>query len=246
MNRIFCIVLMLSADLAIFGCLSTSKIGKYRVETGKWVDLFDGKTMDGWRTYLHDTVTAAWTVEKGVLTFDPTGLSKEQKGSLVTEHEYEDFELQLEWRISEGGNSGIFIGVQESDRHYSVAFTGMEMQILDNIAGKDRDVETHLAGAFYDMYGSRSTSLPKPVGQWNKVRIVQYKNHIQFWLNGVSTAKANLESASWNELVNRRREMYPGFIDFAKRLKGKVALQDHGDVVSFRKIRIRTLSAPSQ
>jgi hypothetical protein len=149
-----------------------------------WKLLFNGKTTKGWHTYLRDTVGAKWQVQDGQLIFDPAK-PKEGGGYLVTNKEYENFELQLQWRISKGGNSGVIFDVQEDPKFDQPYVTGPEMQVLDNIDADDNKKQNHLAGCLYDMAGDASVSKPVPVGGWNQVRIVQNKGHLTLWRNGM-------------------------------------------------------------
>src|ERR1700742_545905 len=139
-----------------------------------WKLLFDGKSTNGWHTYLRDTVGSKWQVRNGVIIFDTT-MPRNGGGDIVTDEEFENFELQLEWKISKGGNSGIIFNIQEDPKYRATYLTGPEMQVLDNIDAEDNKKETHLAGCLYDMAGSAAVSKPKPVGEWNQVRLIQDK-----------------------------------------------------------------------
>src|ERR1700761_6432778 len=139
-----------------------------------WKLLFDGKTTKGWHTYLKDTVGSRWQVKNGSLTYDPSQ-PRNGGGDIVTNDVYENYELQLQWKISSGGNSGIIFDVQEDPKYGATYLTGPEMQVLDNINSDDNKKQNHLAGCLYDMAGSAAVSKPKPVGEWNQVRLVQNK-----------------------------------------------------------------------
>src|SRR5690606_38265972 len=145
-----------------------------------WVSLFDGQSTSGWHTYLIDTVSSAWTVQDGALTFNPE-VDRDQRGDLVTDGEYENYELELEWQISPGGNSGIIFGVHEDSKFTATYQTGLEMQVLDNIDAADSKIENHLAGSLYDMIGGKEVSQPKPVGEWNQARIRKNNGQITLW-----------------------------------------------------------------
>ncbi|MEC3879787.1 3-keto-disaccharide hydrolase [Parapedobacter sp. 10938] len=207
-------------------------------ENDGWVPLFDGETTNGWHTYLRDTVTAAWTAENGELRFNPE-LPAEQRGDIVTDGEYENYELELEWQISSGGNSGIIFSVHEVPEFTATYQTGIEMQVLDNIDGADRHDETHLAGTLYDLIGSTEVSKPKPVGEWNQARIRKNNGQITLWLNDVQTADVTIGTPEWEALLNDSK--FKDWEGFAKYPKGKIALQDHGNVVAYRNIRIKEL-----
>lgn len=203
-----------------------------------WVDLFDGQTTDGWHTYMRDTVASGWSVQNGELHFNPD-VPQEGRGDIVTDADFENFELELEWQISAGGNSGIFIGVCEDPQYANTYHTGIEMQVLDNIEAADRLIENHLAGSMYDLIGNAEVSQPKAVGEWNQVRIVKQDGQLTFWLNGVQTADVAIGSPEWNELLAASK--FKDWEGFAQYPSGKIGLQDHGDKVAYRHIRIKQL-----
>ena len=207
-------------------------------ENDGWVTLFDGETTNGWHTYLRDTVSAAWVVENGELRFNPD-VPREQRGDIVTDGEYENYEFELEWQISAGGNSGIIFSVHEAPEFSATYQTGIEMQVLDNIDADDNKIENHLAGCLYDLIGSKEVSQPKPVGEWNQARIRKNNGQITLWLNGVQTADVTIGSAEWDQVLQASK--FKDWEHFAKYPKGKIALQDHGNVVAYRNIRIKEL-----
>jgi hypothetical protein len=195
--------------------------------------LFDGKTTNGWHSYLK-TGPGAWSVVNGALQLDPK--AKEQ-GDLVTNKEYENYELSLEWKIAEGGNSGIIFGVHEDKSFEQTYLTGIEMQVLDDAKAEDGKLPTHRAGALYDM---RAPAHPaKPAGEWNKVIIRKLNGHITFWLNGEKAIETQIGSAEWKEMLDKSKfKTWKGFDAYPK---GHIALQDHGAVVAFRDIKIKEL-----
>lgn len=203
-----------------------------------WVSLFDGQTTNGWHTYLRDTVTAAWTAVDGELRFNPE-VERNQRGDIVTDGEYENYELELEWKIASGGNSGIIFSVHEAPEYNATYVTGIEMQVLDNIDAADNKIENHLAGSLYDLIGTAEVSQPKPVGEWNQARIRKNEGQITLWLNGVQTADVTIGTPEWEEVLNASK--FKDWEAFANYPKGKIALQDHGDVVAYRNIRIKEL-----
>ncbi|WP_353184460.1 DUF1080 domain-containing protein [Parapedobacter lycopersici] len=203
-----------------------------------WVSLFDGKSTAGWHTYLKDTVSAAWTAQDGELRFNPD-VTTEQRGDLVTNNEYENFELELEWKIAAGGNSGVIFGIHEDPKFNATYLTGIEMQVLDNIDAEDNKQENHLAGTLYDLIGSKEVSQPKPVGEWNQARVRKQDGLITLWLNDVQTAEVKVGSSEWNEVLKASK--FKDWEGFAQYAKGKIALQDHGNVVAYRNIRIKAL-----
>lgn len=207
---------------------------------GGWKLLFDGKSTTGWHTYLKDTVGSKWQVKDGALIFDPSQPDA-GGGDIVTNESYENFELNLEWKISKGGNSGIIFDVQEDPKYGATYLTGPEMQVLDNIDADDNKKQNHLAGCLYDMSGDASVSKPVPVGGWNKVRIIQNKGHLTFYLNGIKTFEGQMGSDSWNKMVAGSKFSNAAFADFGKVAKGHIALQQHPGSSAWRNIKILQL-----
>lgn len=205
-----------------------------------WKLLFDGKTTQGWHTYLRDTVGSKWQVKDGAIVFDPSQ-PQSGGGDIVTNDEYENYELDLEWKISKGGNSGIIFDVQEDPKFNATYLTGPEMQVLDNIDAEDNKKENHLAGCLYDMSGDATVSKPKPVGEWNQVKLIQNKGHLTFWLNGIKTYDGQMGSEEWNNLVANSKFKNKVFSNFAKVAKGKIALQQHPGSSEWRNIKILLL-----
>jgi len=195
--------------------------------------LFDGKTTNGWHSYLK-TGPGAWGVVDGTLQLDPKA---EGQGDLITDNEYENYELSLDWKIAEGGNSGIIFGVHEDPSFDATYLTGIEMQILDDAKAEDNKLATHRAGALYDM---RAPAYPaKPAGEWNKVKIRKLNGHLTFWLNGKKVIETQMGSPEWMEMLNKSK--FKTWKGFAAYPKGHIALQDHGATVSFKDIKIKEL-----
>ena len=147
----------------------------------------------------------------------------------------------MEWKISKGGNSGIIFDIQEDPKFRATYLTGPEMQVLDNIDASDNKKQNHLAGCLYDLAGDSSVSKPVPVGEFNKVRIVQNKGHLTLWLNGIKTYEGQIGSDDWNARVANSKFADPAFTNFAKVAKGKIALQQHPGSSEWRNIKIRKL-----
>lgn len=205
-----------------------------------WVLLFDGNSTAGWHTYNTNAVSPNWKVVNGTLLFDPTvKVSGGGGGDIVTNESYENYEFSTDWRISEGGNSGIIFNIKEEPRFGSTYATGPEMQILDNIKAEDNKKENHLAGLLYDMSGTAALSKPKPVGEWNTAKIIQKNGHLTFYLNGIKTLDVQQGSEEWNTMLANSK--FKNWADFAKSPNGKIAFQNHGNEVAFRNIKIRKL-----
>ena len=227
--------------LAVSFLLTSVSFGQ-KADKG-WIKLSDGKTFTGWHTYGKSEVTSAWSVDNG--TFHLTGANESNKGTrqggdLVTNDTYENFELSLEWKISNAGNSGVIFLVQDDATKYPATYvTGPEMQVLDNIAAEDNKYPKHLAGALYDLVDAKNTSKPKAVGEWNKAEIKLLNGKLELKLNGIVTASVTLWSDEWKQLVANSK--FAKWVDFAKFKSGHIALQDHGCDVWFKNIKIRKL-----
>jgi hypothetical protein len=204
---------------------------------GKWVSLFNGKDLTGWHSWLSDQVLPQWKVEDGAIV-----LTEKGGKDLVTDKEYGDFELELEWKISEGGNSGIIFHVVEDKKYCCSYSTGPEIQVLDDQKHPDAKagkVGNHKAGSLYDMLPPSDFTAVKPAGEWNKVKIVIKNGRGESWLNGKKVVDFATQGEEWNKMVaNSKFKTWEGFGAFSK---GKIALQDHGNKVSYRKIRIKEL-----
>lgn len=210
-----------------------------------WITLFDGKTTNGWHSYGKDHAGAAWKVEDGVLHLDGAGKknSKAEGGDLVTNDEYENFDFKIEWKISPKGNSGIIFYVKEDAAKYSSTYnTGPEMQVLDNgsstlLGHSDAKLYTHRAGDLYDLLASKEAA--KPAGEWNGAEIMANKGKLDFYLNGVHTLSTTLWNDTWWKMIAISK--FKDMKDFGTFKKGKIALQDHGDDVWYRNIKIKKL-----
>jgi len=231
------VALVLSAGVAM---AQTPNILTADEKKAGWKLLFDGQTTKGWHTYLKDTVGSKWQVKDGAIIFDPSQ-PQSGGGDIVTNEEYENYELNLEWKISKGGNSGIIFDIQEDPKFSATYLTGPEMQVLDNKDASDNKKQNHLAGCLYDMSGDTTVSKPNPVGEWNKVKIIQNKGHLAFWLNGIKTYEGQIGSEEWNAMVANSKFKNKEFGSFAKVAKGKIALQQHPGSSEWRNIKIRML-----
>jgi hypothetical protein len=195
-----------------------------------WRLLFDGKTTNGWRGYRKDSMPAGWQVVDGALT------RVAPAGDIVTIHQYDDFELALEWRVAPGGNSGIFYRVTE-DGDYPWQ-SGPEMQVLDDAAHADGRSPLTSAGALYGLYPA-PRGISKPAGEWNTARIVLNGNHVEHWLNGTRVVEAELGSPDWQARLERSK--FDTLPRYGRNRSGHIGLQDHGDRVEYRSIKLRLL-----
>lgn len=200
---------------------------------GDWRPLFNGKDLSGWRGFKAAAAPTRWRVEDGAITLGVEGGG----GDLVTAESFGEFELELEWKIAPGGNSGIIYFVQETPAAATTYATGPEMQVLDDARHPDGKLASHRAGALYDLIPAR-VAAAGPVGEWNKARIVARRGRIEHWLNGRRVVAVRHGDAGWNRLVAESK--FAGMAEFAKVARGHVALQDHGDRVWYRNIRVRS------
>lgn len=210
----------------------------------EWVSLFDGKTMAGWHQYNGEEIGEEWSVKEGVMVFEPKEDRKWGDGgkNIVTDKEYTNFVLSLEWKVSEAGNSGIFWGVKESEEYGEPYVTGPEIQILDNERHPDAKANPkfHQAGALYDLV-QPTADVCHPAGEWNHVVITvnHNTNKGSVVLNDTEIVTFPLSGEEWDKLVsNSKFKDWKGFGAFKT---GKIGLQDHDDMVSFRNIKIKEL-----
>jgi uncharacterized protein YaiE (UPF0345 family) len=211
-------------------------------DTTGFVSLFDGKTTAGWHTYGKTTIGEAWKVADGTLYLDTTkkeGWQTSQGGDIVTAEEYENFDLKLEWKIAPNGNSGIIFYINEDTSKYQYVWkTGPEMQVLDNAGHPDGKLIKHRAGDLYDLISCSKETVKGP-GEWNQVEIISNKGKLDFYLNGTNVVSTTLWDDSWKALIagSKFKDM-PGFGTYKK---GKIALQDHGNTVWYKNIKIKRL-----
>jgi len=195
-----------------------------------WKLLFDGRTGAGWRGYRQQTLPAGWQVKDGALT------RVAEAGDIITDEQFKNFELALEWKISPGGNSGIFYRASEdSDAIY---WNAPEIQVLDDARHPDGQSRMTAAGAAYDLYPSPA-GIVKPANEWNAVRLVVNGNHVEQWLNGVKVVEYEFGSPDFQAKVKDSK--FAPHPNFGRNSAGHIGLQDHGDVVAFRNIKIRVL-----
>lgn len=208
----------------------------------EWEVLFDGKSFDGWHEYNKEGISEYWKIEDGAMIFYPPE-NRDNSGyfHLVSDNEYTDFTLSIEWRVSEAGNSGIFWGVKEIPELVHPHETGPEIQVLDNDRHPDgKNGTNHTAGALYDMV-SPSKDATKVVGEWNVCEItINHKINKGFAvLNGEKVSEFPLHNEAWDAMVVKSK--FAGWQHFAKYQTGKIGLQDHDDIVAFRNIKIKRL-----
>ena len=194
--------------------------------------LFDGESLGAWRGFRMDDIPAGWSAVDGALAFTP-GVGA---GTLITRDTYVDFDLRLEWRVGEGGNSGIFFGISETTE--SAFQSGPEMQVLDNAGHYDGRDPLTSAGSNYGLHAPPE-DVSRPAGEWNEVRVVRHGNQVVHWLNGVQIVEYEIGSPEWEALVAGSK--FIQWPDYGRHHEGHLGLQDHGDPVWYRNIRVRRL-----
>ncbi len=212
------------------------------VEEPEWTTLFDGSSFEGWHYYNGGEIGEPWKIEDDAMVFYPPEARPEGASyNLVTDKEYTNFVLTLEWNIAEGGNSGIFWGVKEDEKYGQPYLTGPEIQVLDDERHPDAKNGTdRLAGALYDMV-SPSEKAVNPAGEWNQVELMinHETNEGHVLLNGKKIVQFPVHGPEWDKMVsNSKFADWEGFGAFKT---GKIGLQDHGDKVAFRNIKIKEL-----
>lgn len=226
-------ILIASLGLFLFGCQGSDD---------GWADLFNGENLDGWHSYLAGEDYNGWYVEDGVLAFDPKQRKEARSANLVTDKEYTDFELSLDWMISENGNSGIFWGVVEDEKFEHPYLTGPEIQILDDgwIEYIEERGDINRAGSLYNLMAP-SKVVSKGAGEWNSylVHIDQTNNEGFVNFNGEEILRFPVNGPEWEKLI--AASAFAPWDDFGKAKTGKICLQEHGSGVAFRNIRIREL-----
>ena len=228
------VAFIMLVSLALVGCAAASQEAAApntltpAERAAGWELLFDGETLAGWTGYNGPEALEGWGVVDGMLARTGPG------GDIVTEREFTDFELSLEWRLEEGGNSGVFYraALGEEWMYHSAP----EMQVLDDDRHPDGQSPLTSAGANYGL-DPAPRGVVRPVGEWNQVRIVVRGTHVEQWLNGTKVVEYELGSPEWEAKVAASKfSQWPAY---GRATTGRIGLQDHGDPVWYRSIKIR-------
>ncbi|NOZ41507.1 MAG: DUF1080 domain-containing protein [Planctomycetes bacterium] len=226
-------LLIVVRKFVLFGLLVAVVLAKPRVAVGEekgFEPLLGDNAPQLWRGYAKEGWPVGWELENGVLARVAGG------GDIMTVEEYADFELRLDWKISPGGNSGIIYRISTGDEQ--PYYSGMEYQVLDDEKHSNGKNLLTSAGSLYDLY-ARSEAATTKVGDWNEARIVVRGNKIEHWLNGKKVVACEIGSDDWNSRLAKSK--FATWPKFAKNRQGHISLQDHGNLVWYRNIRIKRL-----
>jgi len=237
MKKTLLLVLAVVATTALLSFYSIRKsedntLTKKEKKAG-WILLFDGKTMNGWKTY-QGKEQEGWTIANGELFCKEDGVKK--RADLITAEMYENYELLFDWKISPKHNSGlVYRCTEENGASYE---SGPEYQLIDDVGYPSKLSDKQLSGANYDM-NPPTSKLVKPVGEFNQAKIVVNKAHVEHWLNGVKVVEYELWSPEWEKTKagSKWKDVKP----YGMSKTGYIALQDHGGGVSFKNIKLRKL-----
>jgi hypothetical protein len=202
-----------------------------------WTLLFDGESMNGWRVFKK-MENNSWEVAEGTLhckAFNDDGVN--QRADLITEMQFENFDLRFEWKITPQANTGVMYHVTEDLQE--TYMTGPEFQIVDDVGYPGEVVDTQLTGSVYHMYAASMEKHLNPVGEWNESRIVVLNKRAEHWLNWMKVAQYTIQSDDWKAKIASSK--WKDFPQFGVPEKGHIALQDHRNEVWFRNLKIKTL-----
>jgi hypothetical protein len=197
-------------------------------QQSEWVSLFDGKTITHWRGFKETGVPAGWKVVDGAITRVAEG------PDLVSREQYADFEFEFEWKVPPGGNSGVMFRVTEALE--STYHSGPEYQLLDNALHSDGKNPLTSAASSHSI-AAPNHDMTKPVGQWNQSRLFVKGPHVEHWLNGMKVVEYEMWTPEWKSLVQASK--FKQWPEYGMKTSGHLVLQNHGDLVQFRNLRLR-------
>jgi hypothetical protein len=221
-----------------------------------WKLLFDGESTKGWHTYNKPgRIGSKWVARDGALVFEGRDrfeffvagrkieighVDKIADGGedIVSDEAFDNFELHLEWKISKGGNNGIFYMIKESEAYDEVWKTSPEMQVMDNAGHKDGLIYKHRAGDLYDLIPADPVRV-KPYGEWNKVKIIKNNGKVEHWLNGTKVLSYDITSDAWKDLISKSK--FAEYEEFGTPGAGRIGFQDHDNLVFYKNIKIKEL-----
>jgi hypothetical protein len=205
-----------------------------------WRLLFDGQTTAGWRRYQATTMPTTWKVENGSLLSRPG--KDDSRGDIVTVDQFDDFELVLEWKMTKGNNGGVIYRATEELEN--VWESGAEFQILDNDGHADGLNRLASAGSCYAVFAPAKDAT-RPLGQWNRTRIVARGKHVEHWLNGEELLEYEVDSERWRSHVKTSKYFHTAYGrgNWGRAPKGHIALQDYGGAIEYRNIKLRPIAA---
>ena len=211
---------------------------KMKDENGKWISLFDGKTLSGWHAFNKPGEIKNWTIEDSAMVC--LGAAEgDTGGDIVTDAEYDNFELAWDWKITKGGNSGVMYHVVESSKYKAPYETGPEYQLIDDIGFPGKLEEWQKTAADYAMNVTNDKKKLNPVGEWNNSKIVVNNGHVEHWLNGEKVVEFEAGNEAW--MKEKAEGKWKDFPDYGIAKRGRIALQDHGNKAYFKNIMIREL-----
>lgn len=219
----------------------------YQEQKEDWQMLWDGKTTNGWRGAKLETFPkTGWEINDGVLTvLSSGGAESEAGGDIVTTEKYGNFELKVDFKLTEGANSGIKYFVDTELNQGKGSSIGLEFQILDDERHPDAKLGNHegsrTVSSLYDLIKADSTKIVNPIGEWNHAHIISNNNHVEHWLNGEKVLEYQRKSPEYRKLVAESK--YKVWPNFGEADSGRILLQDHGDRVSFKNIKIKLLKS---
>jgi len=229
MKTMFKFTLITFASALLVGACCTTANNEAKSE---WKVLFDGKSTDAFRGFKQAAFpTNSWVIEEGALKSLPT-----RKVDLITREQYENFELELDWKVAKEGNSGIMFHVSEDEPETYI--TGPEMQIVDDANTEDGANPKTSAGSLYDLIAPTNKQC-HPVGEWNRVRLIVHDAHVEYWMNGAKVVEYELGSPSLKMLIGKSK--FNAWPRFAQEKTGYIALQNDGSSVWIRNVRVRRL-----
>lgn len=242
MNYLKSSLLLLSATL-IFSCSGEKKTEEKEEASAEenWITLFDGNSLNGWEMYGEEPVTEHWEIHEGAIACNKDA-GESNVGffrSIMTNRDFGNFELELEYKIAKGGNSGVFYHVVESDEFGHDYMTGPEYQVLDDEFSRSESEPYKMVASNYSMHVPAETKKPNPFMQWNKVKIVYNNGHVEHWLNDEKVLEFEEGSQAW--LDTKAKSKWADVPSYAASKTGRISLQNHGDAVWYKNIRIREL-----